>query len=120
MITSRYFLESEFQRCSPACSLQDMKQSTMTKLDSARDIAGIPLVMTCAFRSSAWDRAKGRTGTGAHTTGYAVDIKCLSDATRWRVVNALIAVGFRRIGVAKTFIHADNSPNHAQEVVWLY
>ena len=120
MITSRHFKESEFQRCVPACSLQDMQQSTMDKFDRARDIAGIPFIMTCAKRTSAWDKAKGRSGTGAHTTGHAGDIKCLADATRWKIVNALIEAGFKRIGIAKTYIHADDSPNHTQEVIWLY
>jgi hypothetical protein len=36
------------------------------------------------------------------------------------VVNALLKAGFKRIGVAKTFIHADDSETHDQEVMWLY
>lgn len=46
MITSKYFKEEEFNRCSPSCSLQDMKQTTISKLDTAREIAGIPFVLT--------------------------------------------------------------------------
>lgn len=73
MITSKYFKEEEFNRCSPSCSLQDMKQTTISKLDTAREIAGIPFVLTSAYRSPEHDRSKGRSGTGAHTIGRAID-----------------------------------------------
>lgn len=119
-ITTKYFSEPEFTNCSPACSLQDMRQSTIDRLDSAREIAGIPFILNSAYRSGDWDRAKGRSGTGSHTMGCAVDLRCSSDAARWKIVNALIAAGFRRIGVAKTYIHADDSASHSQGVIWVY
>lgn len=120
MIRSKYFSENEFKRCSPSCSLQDMQQTTMSKMDTAREIAGIPFVITSAFRSSAWDRAKGRSGTGAHTLGRAIDIRCHSSANRFKIVDALLKAGFRRIGIANSFIHADDSTNHTQQVIWTY
>lgn len=120
MITSKYFSESEFNRCSPSCSLQDMKQTTISKLDTAREIAGIPFVLTSAYRSREWDQSKGRSGTGAHTLGKAVDIRCNTSRNRFLIVNALLKAGFKRIGVAKTFVHADDSETHDQSVMWLY
>lgn len=120
MVKSKYFREEEFQRCSPTCSLQDMKQTTMSKLDTAREIAGIPFVINSAFRSSAWDKTKGRSGTGAHTLGQAVDIRCNTDRNRFKVVDALIKAGFKRIGIANTFIHADDSQSHTDQVIWTY
>jgi uncharacterized protein YcbK (DUF882 family) len=120
MVTSKHFVEKEFQNCSPACSLQDMKQCTITKLDKARDVAGIPFVLTSAYRSPAWDKARGRTGTGSHTTRNAVDIRCNSETNRWKVVSALIEAGFNRIGIAKTYVHADDSGTHSINVIWLY
>lgn len=120
MITSRHFSESEFKRCSPSCSLQDMNQSTMNKFDVARDIARIPLVINSAFRSSAHDKSKGRSGTGSHTLGRAIDIRCNTDRNRYIIINALLKAGFTRIGIAKSFIHADDSPNHSTQVAWIY
>lgn len=120
MVTSKYFGESEFRRCSPSCSLQDMQQSTMDIFDALRAHTGIPLIMTSAYRSPQWDRAKGRSGTGAHTLGYAIDIKCNSSSTRWKIVSGMIKLGFTRIGIGNTFIHGDISPKHSQEVIWLY
>ncbi|MGQ7868684.1 D-Ala-D-Ala carboxypeptidase family metallohydrolase [Sunxiuqinia sp. sy24] len=122
MITSKHFEEKEFTRLTPSCSLQDMNQGTMNRLDRTRDIANIPLVLTCAYRPSSWDKAKGRSGTGAHTLEkcHAVDIKCNSERNRFKIMSALLEAGFTRIGIAKTYIHADDSPNHTQSVIWLY
>lgn len=122
MITSKWFSESEFQSCTPSCSLQDMDQSFMDDLDWVREDAGIPLVITCGHRSSEWDRVRGRSGTGAHTMKPCptVDIRCNTSINRYKIVRSLIRRGFTRIGIAKTFIHADKSKKHSQGVTWLY
>ena len=120
MITSKYFTEQEFERLTPSCSLQDMEQSTMDMLDKARDIAGIPFVLNCAYRSREWDLARKRTGNSAHTRGMAVDIKCTWSANRYKIISALLAVGFKRIGIAKTFVHVDNDPSLPQCVIFDY
>lgn len=60
MIESKYFAEAEFQRCSPACSLQDMNRAFIWMLDAIREEAGIPLVLTCAYRSKEHDIANMR------------------------------------------------------------
>ena len=120
MITARYFNESEFKACFPSCSLQNMKQETMAKLDAAREMAGIPFVLNSAYRSRSYELAKGRTGTGAHTSGRAVDIRCNRDANRYKIVAACLAVGFTRIGIGKTYIHVDDDPIKTQNVIWHY
>lgn len=120
MITARHFREYEFRNCVPSCSLQDMSQELMNMLDAARDIAGIPFVLTSAYRSRDWDKNKGRSGNGAHTRGKAVDIRCNTHENRYRIVAALLQVGFNRIGIAKTYIHADCDKSLAQGVVWHY
>lgn len=120
MITSKYFSESEFQRCTPSCSLQDMDQHTMDMFDRAREIAGIPFVIVCAYRTKAWDEARGRSGNGAHTKGYALDIRCNTNRNRWKIWNALVAAGFTRLGDGDGFVHADNDPGLPQNVIWNY
>lgn len=120
MITAKHFKESEFKLCTPSCSLQNMQQHTMDKLDAARELAGIPFVLNSAYRSVSYEKSKGRSGLSAHTTGHAVDIRCNSNANRMKVVKALLDVGFRRIGIGKTYIHADNSPSLTQNVMWHY
>ena len=119
-ITAKYFSESEFNRASPSCSLQNMKQHTMDMMDAVREIAGIPLVVNSAYRSVAHEKKMGRTGTSSHTTGRAIDIRCNTDANRWKIIDAAIKVGFKRIGVAKTFIHLDNDTEKSPRVIWMY
>ena len=120
MITSEYFTEKEFQKCNPPCSLQDMKQSTMDKLDKAREYFGRAIYLNCAYRSPEHDKLKGRSGTGAHTLGHAIDLRCNNSRDRYDLSIALLNAGFKRIGIAKNFIHADDSPHHAQNVIWTY
>lgn len=115
-----YFHPNEFIRCNPPCKKSDMHPETLARLNRMREIAGIPLVLNCAYRSPEHDRAKGRSGTGAHTLGRAVDIRCNAPATRYKIITAAIEAGFTRIGVADTFIHLDDSPTHAQCVIWTY
>lgn len=117
-VKSRYFSESEFNRCTPSCSLKDMSQCAMNDFDMVRDFAGIPLVINSAYRSSEWDRARGRSGTGPHTQGVALDIRCNNSTNRWKIINALIKAGCQRIGVYKTFIHGDFSKNLPPKVIW--
>ena len=73
-----------------------------------------------AVRDISFDLEKGRTGSGAHTRGRAVDIRCRTNATRMKVVVALLAAGFSRIGIADTFIHADDDETLTQDIIWLY
>lgn len=120
MITSKYFKEEEFQKCVPACSLQDMSQSFMDKLDLLREEAGIPIVLNCAYRSEAHDRSKGRSGMGDHPQRKAVDIRCNSSSNRFKIVRAAFIVGFRRIGISKSFIHVGMGDNLPNDVIWLY
>lgn len=119
-IKAKYFTEKEFNKCSPSCSLQDMKQNFINLLDLAREIADIPFVLNSAYRSSAYDKSKGRSGTGAHTKGVAVDIRCNSDKNRYLIIDALRAVGFTRIGIGKTYIHVDADETKTQNVIWHY
>ena len=120
MIKAKHFTEREFQKCTPSCSLQDMKQDFINRLDTARDIAGIPFVINCAYRSREYDLSKGRSGNSAHTRGRAVDIRCNSSATAFRIIDAALKVGFKRIGVGKTFIHLDDDMILPQNVIWNY
>lgn len=120
MITAKYFKESEFKKCVPSCSLQDMQQHTMDRLDKAREIAGIPFVLNCAYRSVAWDKSKGRDGESAHCKGEAVDIRCNTSANRMKIVKSLLKAGFPRVGVGKNYIHADDCETLPQDVMWHY
>ena len=120
MITAKFFTESEFRRCVPPCSLQDMDQQFMLQLDNARKQAGIPFVLNSAFRSVAYEKSKGRTGAGDHPQGKGVDIRCNTSSNRMKIVRALLDNGFTRIGIGKTYIHAGMGKDLPQNVIWHY
>ena len=120
MKTAKYFTDAEFRRCNPPCSIEDMEQDLLDILDAIREKAGIPLVINCAYRSVAHEKRQGRAGTSAHTYGLAVDIRCGSDANRWKIIKAAIECGVTRIGVSSSFVHIDISAKHTQCVVWTY
>lgn len=106
----KYFTDAEFQRCTPACSIQAMNSAFMRRLDTARSLSSVPFVLTCAFRSRAWDVAKGRSGNSYHCSGRAVDIRCSNSTHRMVIVTALIRSGFNGIGIGRNFIHVDDRP----------
>lgn len=118
----KHFKEEEFRKATPSCSLSDMDEEFMSKLDVSRDIAGIPFVINSAFRPSAWDLSKGRSGSGAHTKipCKAVDIKCVTNAQRFCILSSLLVVGFRRIGIGSNFIHVDDEYPNSQPIIWTY
>jgi uncharacterized protein YcbK (DUF882 family) len=115
-----YFPESDFLECSPPCRKSDMKPDTLKRFNAAREIAGIPFNPTSAFRTVEHEKRMNRPGTSAHTTGHAMDIACTNDNARMKIVQALLKAGFTRIGIAKTFVHADDSPHKTQNIIWNY
>ena len=117
---SKYFSPSEFKKCTPSCKISDMQPAFLDLLDKVRETAGIPLVLNCAYRSRAYDKAKGRSGNSAHTRGLAVDIRCNTNANRMKIVNAALLCGINRIGIGRTFIHIDCDRSLTPNVMWHY
>lgn len=116
----KYFIDEEFKRAVPSCSLSDMDEEFMIRLDECRDFAGIPFVINSAYRSVAWEKAHGRQGTSQHCKGLAVDIRCRTNAERYRIVASLLVAGFHRIGIGTNFIHVDSGYRDSQPIIWTY
>ena len=106
------------------CGQGEIRESTWNKLEAARNIAGIPFVINSGFRCKKSNDALIAAGKSveqsAHTTGNAVDIRVSASSTRYKVLDALLRAGFTRIGIGKTFIHADDDPAKPQGVIWGY
>lgn len=117
---AKYFKDSEFRKCDPPCSIEDMKPHFLETLDELRELCGIPLVLNCAYRSKEWDIAKNRSGNSAHTKGLAVDIRCNTSRNRYIIVKSAVKLGFKRIGIGKTFVHLDLDEELPQEVMFDY
>ena len=97
-----------------------MDPEFLKTLDTVRQLAGIPLVLSCAYRSRAYDLAKGRSGNSAHTRGKAVDIVANASGTRYRIVRAAMSLGISRIGIGKNFVHIDTDRTLEPGVIWHY
>lgn len=107
---SKYFKEIEY----------NMNVNFLAKLDEAREIAEIPFIINSAYRTKEHNKKVGGKPNSSHLRGLAVDIKATDSRTRFLVLQALISVGFNRIGIAKTFIHVDDDESKSKEVAWLY
>jgi len=83
-----------------------MQSAFLEVLDKARELAGVPFKINSGYRCEKHNKEVGSTSRN-HTSGNAADIACTDGPTRFKIVRGLIAAGFKRIGVAKTFIHAD-------------
>ena len=55
-----------------------------------------------------------------HDPADAADVFCQRSVTRFQMVRELLALGVRRIGIGKTFVHVGVSTDHPQEVLWTY
>jgi len=106
---TKYFKEVEYK----------MDTDFLAKLDKAREFAKVPFVINSAYRSPEHPQSI-KNPTSSHIKGLAVDIKATDSRTRYRVLNALIHVGFNRIGIADTFIHVDDDKDKSQQVIWTY
>ena len=98
---------------------ENMNVDFLAKLDEAREYANIPFIINSAYRSPEHPLSI-KNPTSSHIKGLAVDISVNDSRTRFIILNALIKVGFNRIGIADTFIHVDLSVDKAQQVIWTY
>lgn len=92
------------------------------KLDRARRNAGVPFNINSGYRCPLHNESKevGGKPDSAHIYGVAADIQAKHSRPRFKILKSLFAVGFHRIGIAKTFIHVDDDITKDPEVVWLY
>ena len=123
----KYFNYSEFDSPDVQGSGQLMDKNLLEMLDEVREKFDKPIHITSGFRTPQHNEAVGGkmpdengNGGSSHLKGLAVDIACISSRDRFDLINCLLDVGFNRIGIAGTFIHADIDPDKVQGVIWLY
>lgn len=106
---TKYFKEIEYK----------MDKDFLAKLDKAREYAKMPFVINSAYRSP--DHPESiKNPSSSHIKGLAVDIRANDSRTRYKVLEALMSVGFNRIGIASTFIHVDDDKDKSSDVIWTY
>jgi uncharacterized protein YcbK (DUF882 family) len=116
----KYFTHAEFDSPDSPDSGSNMDQSFLRMLDSAREAAGTPFRINSGFRTPKHNKKVGGSENSSHLRGFAADIHVTSNSTRYVILEALLNVGFNRIGVAGTFIHVDADPIKTKNVIWTY
>jgi zinc D-Ala-D-Ala carboxypeptidase len=116
-----YFDIKEFDSPDEFGSGYRMNKDFLRRLDTARGIAGIPFKINSGYRTAHHnDTVLGARIGSSHKKGLAVDIGYKGSRQRYIITKALMEVGINRIGIGKTFIHADVDKNKDEDVIWLY
>lgn len=119
----KYFTLDEFDSPDkPGSGAKMMDPVFLQKLDSARDIAGIPFIVESGFRTFSHNNKVGGKADSSHLIGCAADLRANGSRERFLIIQALIRVGFNRIGVnmAGTLIHVDDDERKDKNVMWMY
>ena len=112
------FKISDFD-CKCGCGLNNIDIDILTMIQRARTIAGIPFIINSGCRCKEHNKNEGGKKDSSHLIGKAIDVKCSDSYDRKVILSALIEVGFKRIGIAKTFIHMDRDFSKISSI-WLY
>ena len=119
MKLSANFTSAEFA-CKCGCGLSNINPQLVQMLQNARNKAGIAFSITSGLRCPAHNKKEGGLASSAHITGLAVDIAAPDGLTRYKILNSLMSVGFKRIGIAKSFIHVDIDRTKPSPTIWIY
>ncbi len=126
-MTYKYFKLEEFDSPDAPGSGKNMSPEFVRMLDEARGIAGVPFRIGPGggYRTKEYNKAlvlrnKHASPTSSHMKGLAADILCTDNRQRAMILQALQAVKFNRIGIARTFIHVDDDESKPEDMVWLY
>ena len=118
---AKHFTDTEFE-CKCGCGIVNVAQDFIDKLDEAREFSGYMYKITSGCRCKHHNKKIGGHQKSMHISSQskeceAVDIFANTDHKKYNIIKGLIRAGFTHIGIAKDFIHADNSKKKA---IWLY
>ena len=118
----KHFKLSEFDCPSDSESGENMCLSFLSKLDKARELAGVPFKITSGYRSPKHNTAIGGAKNSSHMNipCNACDIAVPDSFTRYKIVESLLKMGINRIGIGKNFLHCDTEKEKSPIVIWHY
>lgn len=110
---------TDFESPDEPGSWQNMDYEFIYTLMELRKRVDLPFIITSGYRSKRHNKKVGGVEGSSHRKGYAVDIKCTNGYFRLRIIKEALALGIRRIGVSKNFIHIDIDPDKPDSI-WTY
>ena len=114
---SEKFYRDEFE-CKCGCGMDSINLELVNKIQKVRDEYG-PIRISSGCRCKTWNKKEGGKPESSHLKGLALDVVCNNSSDRYRLLKQL-TLGFRRIGVHKSFIHVDIDSDKPEEVMWVY
>jgi len=119
-----HFSEEEF-RCNCGCEILNVSRVFLERLERARIRAEIPFKVQSGCRCEQHNKDEDGEEDSAHLTSetkecHASDIGARGSRPRYIILDALISVGFTRIGIANSFVHVDDDSRKDPRVAWLY
>ena len=112
-------------RCT-CCGENRMNESFLVRLQEIRDIFGVPMHISSAYRCPEWNARQSKTGTnGPHTTGRAVDV-LVSGNDALRLIRIALERGITGVGVSQKgeytdrFLHIDDLTEGIRPHTWSY
>jgi hypothetical protein len=114
---SEHFSIDEVQ-CHCGCGYSLINRELLDMLEKARKLACVKFIINSWCRCQTYnDSLPNSVPDSAHIKGKAVDIS--AKLNKQIILKSLRKAGFKRIGIAKGFIHADISTNKPQGE-WTY
>jgi len=117
----KYFKLDEFA-CPCGCGrhYDKMDHELIDFLDMMRGDYGYPIIINSGYRCPSYNTTIGGSMQSAHMRGMAADLHCPDSATRFWMVDYLIASEIKRIGIGSNFLHIDIDWRLPQGVIWTY
>lgn len=113
-----FFSVSDFD-CSHT-GRNEMDPEFLVQLDELRRRCGFAFIITSGYRDPSHPAEARKESPGFHTEGIAADIRVLNGWQRRKIVEEALKMGYRGIGVAKTFVHVDDRSISDPAVMWTY
>ena len=112
------FYEDEFT-CNCGCGLKGIDPLLVNLLQETRYEYGSSMVVTSGMRCPDWNKEVGGSEGSSHLWGMAADIEMTDPTLRWRMIR-MMQKFFKRVGIAKSFIHVDVDYKKANPIIWVY